>query len=290
VGKGWFLENIIDYAGIFPPAALSHSVAFENFQKLIQGRDGWIVGSLAWTVADLPILAPLVGDQEIEIAAIGRGSTDWESWQDARLADTEGMNRFLETCPNAEISTYESKLTPVSEIETAIRALKKMSDATMIAIELPWNEPLEDALAAIAEAEWPIVKFRTGGLQREAYPSPEELAHVLHQCVNLDLRFKLTAGLHEPIAHTDASNGAWAHGFLNIIAATSFAFHEDATVAQVAKVLADGNPDHWRYSDTLRWRDYQMSAEHLDDVRSFFGSFGSCSVSEPVEGLKKLLP
>jgi hypothetical protein len=285
VQRGWFLENIIDYAGIFPPAALPNEQAYTNYLELLGSKDSWIVGSLAWSATELPNLMKMVGNDEVEIAVIGRGSSDWSSWQEARAQDAETMNQFIEACPNAEISTYESRLTPTSEIETAIKALKKMSDATMIAIELPWGEPLEDALAAIAEAEWPIVKFRTGGTQMEAYPSSEELASAIHQCVDLDLRFKLTAGLHEPLAHVEKTNGAWAHGFLNVVTAVSMAFHEDATIRELTEILNDGDSDNWKLSDTLTWRHHTINKDQLEDVRSFFGSFGSCSVSEPLAGL-----
>jgi hypothetical protein len=288
LGKGWFLENIIDYAGIFPPAALPTAEAFRNYQAFLKGKQGWIVGALAWSATEIPALIDLAKQAEIEVAVIGRGSTDWATWQDARAQDAEAMNALLEACPGVEIAAYESRVTPISEIETAIRALKKMSEETSVVIELPWNEPIEDALAALAEAEWPVAKFRTGGQNKEAYPTPDQLANILHQCVNLDIRFKLTAGLHEPLAHLEASNGAWSHGFLNVIAAVSLAFHEDATVRELTEVLSDGDPSHWSVHQDLHWRNHAFSQDKLDDVRTFFGSFGSCSVDEPLAGMDRL--
>jgi hypothetical protein len=277
-----FLENIIDYAGTFPPAALSGADAFQRFTRYINGSEGWIINSLAWSVQSLGELAGYVNDQEVGVSAIGRPSTDWNSWQDARLQDIEDMNQFLEKCPNAVIETYESRLSDVEMTETALRSLKKISDETSVVIELPWESDLSDALVLLAESDFPTLKIRTGGLVESAFPSTERLAEILHEAINLEIPFKLTAGLHEPIAHE------YHHGFLNVLAALALGLRDDATVGEMTAILGIKNPSKWKIDDGISVGDVRLSAVDLDSARAYFGSFGSCSVDEPLDGIAKL--
>ena len=284
-----FLENIIDYAGIFPPATLAAAPALANYRSYRSGSESWILGSLAWSCSTLSELGQLLTpNDEIELALIGRPSTNWETWQDARLQDVEDVNLLLEKAPNVAAATYESRIDDLSRITEVLNSLRSLGTETDIYIELPWDQPIDDALAEIATAEWARVKFRTGGKTKDAYPTPVQLASVLKQCIDLEIEFKLTAGLHEPIAHIDKTNGAFAHGFLNVLMATSAAYQDDASVDEIATILESSEPSLWSLKKGLSFEGKLLSADDLDNARSFFGSFGSCSVTEPLEGLRRL--
>jgi hypothetical protein len=285
----WYLENIIDYAGTFPPAALAAAESVNSYRNYRQGDERWIVGSLAWACSSLNALTPLVKEgDEFELALIGRPSTSWESWLDAREQDIQDINKALEAAPGLAAATYESKVADLSKISESLGSLRILSRDIDIYVELPWDEPIEEALAEIAAQEWARVKFRTGGATKEAYPTPEQLANVIKQCVDLEVEFKLTAGLHEPIAHIDESNGAFAHGFLNVMMATAIAFEDDASVREMAEVLASADPSLWGIKKGLSFDGKVLDEDGLNNARSFFGSFGSCSVSEPLQGLQRL--
>ena len=284
----WFLENIIDYAGIFPPAALSPSVALEQYRAYRSGVEDWILGSLAWscnTLSDLGSL--LTPNDEVELALIGRPSTTWDSWQDARLQDVEDVNMLLEKCPGAAAATYESRIDDLSHVTDAMNSLRSLGKETDIYIELPWDQPIDDALAELAAEEWVRVKFRTGGKTKDAYPSPVQLASILKQCIDLEIEFKLTAGLHAPIAHLD-KQGVLSHGFLSVLFATSLAFQDDASVNEMAEVLDAQDPSLWSLKKGLSYAGKTLSEEELNNARSFFSSFGSCSIEEPLAGLQRL--
>jgi hypothetical protein len=89
--------------------------------------------------------------------------------------------------------------------------------------------------------------------------------------------FKLTAGLHHAVRHTDPETGFIHHGFLNILVGTIEAV-DGAEVADVAATLAATDPAP--LVDALRGR--------LDRTRELWVGFGSCSVREPVEDLARL--
>jgi hypothetical protein len=285
----WFLENMIDYAGIFPPSALPPQKALDEYRAYRRGQEQWILGSLAWSCSTLTDLSPmLTPNDEIELALIGRPSTTWESWQDARLQDVEDVNKILENCPGVAAATYESRIDDLGRVTDAINSLRMLGKETDIYIELPWDQPLDEALAEIATEEWVRVKFRTGGKTKDAYPSPDQLASVLKQCIDLEIEFKLTAGLHEPVAHVDKEYGAFAHGFLNVLMATSAAFQDDASVDELSTILASSDQSLWSVAKGLTYAGKTLSEEELNNARSFFGSFGSCSISDPLVGLQRL--
>ena len=284
-----FLENIIDYAGIFPPASFAAASALAKYRTYRSGAESWILGSLAWSCSTLSELGQLLTpNDEIELALIGRPSTNWQTWQDARLQDVEDVNLLLEKAPNVAAATYESRIDDLSHISEVLNSLRSLGKETDIYIELPWDQPIDDALAEIAMAEWARVKFRTGGKTKDAYPTPTQLASVLKQCIDLEIEFKLTAGLHEPISHIDASTGVLAHGFLNVLMATSAAYQDDASVDEISAILESSDPSLWSLKKGLSFEGKLLIADDLDNARSFFGSFGSCSVTEPLEGLRRL--
>ncbi|MBS1703908.1 MAG: hypothetical protein JST12_19750 [Armatimonadetes bacterium] len=284
-----YLENIVDYAGTFPPAALTASESYSNYKTYRAGRESWILGYLAWSCTNLSELARLSGgNDEVELALIGRPSDSWDAWLQAREQDVEDYNTAVDIAPNLVAATYESRIADLGRMTDALGVLKALSKEADIFVELPWNVPIDDALAEIASHEWARAKFRTGGAAKEAYPTPEQLATVIKGCVDLEIEFKLTAGLHEPIAHPDASNGAFAHGFLNILMATSMAYTDDATVREMAEVLSASDPSEWSVRDGLAFRGRVLGEDELDDARSFFTSFGSCSLDEPLQGLAGL--
>ena len=285
----WFLENIIDYAGIFPPAGLGSGAALANYKSYLSGPENWILGSLAWSCNTLSELTNLLTpNDEIELALIGRPSTNWETWQDARLQDVEDVNNILEKCPGLAAATYESRIDDLSRVTDALNSLRSLGKETDIYIELPWDQPLDDALAELATEEWARAKFRTGGKTKDAYPSPVQLATVIKQCIDLEIEFKLTAGLHEPVAHIDSSNGAFSHGFLNVLVATSAAFQDDASINEIAEILESSDPSLWSLKSGLLYAGKTLSEDDLNNARSFFGSFGSCSITDPLMGLQRL--
>ncbi|NKY77301.1 hypothetical protein HGB46_01735 [Nocardiopsis dassonvillei] len=120
-------------------------------------------------------------------------------------------------------------------------------------------------------------KFRTGGLTVEAHPSEEELAEFLHSAVELGVPFKCTAGLHHAVRHTTAE-GFEQHGFLNVLLATA-ALLDGASEREAALVLAD------RDGPRLAALAAKLTDEEARAVRGRFRSFGTCSVTEPLEDL-----
>lgn len=144
--------------------------------------------------------------------------------------------------------------------------------------EVPLTTGLFAALDALAEARAGgldiAAKFRTGGLAAELFPSPTELAAVICGCRDRGLPFKLTAGLHHAVRHTDPDTGFAHHGFLNVLVAT---------------LLAADGADGGRVSRALAGTEARpMVAEvagRLAEDRPLWTAYGSCDIAGPVADL-----
>jgi hypothetical protein len=116
-------------------------------------------------------------------------------------------------------------------------------------------------------------KVRCGGATTPRIP---DLAEFVAACRRLGVPFKATAGLHHPLRAGDE------HGFLNLLAAAVFGDEEEA--------LAEEDPAAFELTaEAFSWREHTVGADEIERVRrDVFVGFGSCSVDEPIEGLREL--
>jgi hypothetical protein len=92
--------------------------------------------------------------------------------------------------------------------------------------------------------------------------------------------FKCTAGLHRAVRHRDAATGFEHHGFLNVLLAAATADH--LAVDVIASVLDATD------SATILTGLGSLGADGIALARRRFVSFGTCSVTEPVDDLVAL--
>ena len=119
-------------------------------------------------------------------------------------------------------------------------------------------------------------KFRTGGTAAHAFPDEAELAAFVHGCRVRELPFKVTAGLHNAVRHTDPATGFEHHGYLNLMLATHHAI-EGAEPDAVADVLAI------RDSAELTAGIGALTLAQRVRMRGYLTSYGSCSIAEPLQ-------
>lgn len=143
-------------------------------------------------------------------------------------------------------------------------------------VEISRQGQVPDDLAELAGTGH-HAKFRTGGVLARAHPGETELAAHLHATVGAGLSFKCTAGLHHAVRHT-TPEGFEQHGFLNVLLATA-ALLEGATAADAGAVLAE------RDGPALAAAASRITEERAERVRATFHSFGTCSITEPLEDL-----
>jgi hypothetical protein len=147
-------------------------------------------------------------------------------------------------------------------------------------VEVPWGATQSSALDALA-GTGQHAKLRTGGTNTAAFPTEAGLAAALAGCLDRDLAFKCTAGLHNAVRHSAADTGFEHHGFLNVLLATA-ALLDGSDTRQAAEVLAE------RSADALAKAAKQLSDPQIARVRDRFRSFGTCSITEPLTDLTAL--
>jgi hypothetical protein len=164
----------------------------------------------------------------------------------------------------------------------AARSEGMLDDETPIYVELPHVGSTASWLTAadeVAAVELRL-KFRTGGLEAEAFPPAHALSSWIDAALDRETAFKCTAGLHNAIRHT-GEDGFEHHGFLNVLLATRLAF-DGASTDDVVAVLEQRDADPL----LALWHDQDDQA--MVRARRWFTSFGSCSVTEPLDDLTAL--
>lgn len=125
-------------------------------------------------------------------------------------------------------------------------------------------------------------KVRCGGLEPTMVPTPDAVARFVAACVQHDLPFKATAGLHHALSAGDPER---RFGYLNLLLATVLA-HRGADVATIADALAVGESAGVEASaDALRLGRHEISRVDVSAARSHFVAFGTCSFTEPLADL-----
>ena len=231
--------GLIDHAPTFPPEQLPLDQGLAEHRRVRKTEHGWIVNRFVCPASTLEQL----GDEPLRLSVV------------------------LDT----------GKLPPADERIEAVEAAgidpEILFDAAPeIYFELPLRYDVSFRILQLGELGL-RAKVRCGG---SVVPTIPALAEFVQACRRLDVPFKATAGLHQPLRHDDE------HGFLNLLAAAVFGDEEDA--------LEEEDPDAFAVSgDAFRWRDREAGADEIALVRrELFVSFGSCSAQEPIEGLEAL--
>ncbi len=284
------LHGVIDYAGLFPPAKLTMGEALTNYLRYRSGEAAWIMDRFVCSSARLDELRVAMEGMEIEdpisISVIGSVGGDWG---DGLVHDAEAMTRFMERVGDkADIEAFEIRVPDHEKLGEYLIDLRSFNQVDVYC-ELPWSSVMVDSVGLIAEQDWLGAKARTGGLDANAFPSSMELATFLQQCVQLELPFKLTAGLHHPIRAYREEVGTKMHGFVNALVATSLLVANDLSTGEVAQVLDCEDQTCFAIQDNvISFGDWKASDEDIEDARSLFAAIGSCSIEEPIQDLKEL--
>jgi hypothetical protein len=143
-------------------------------------------------------------------------------------------------------------------------------------VELPRDGRRAPLVAELAGTRYQA-KLRTGGVRADLYPDETELAAAVVALIAAAVPFKATAGLHRAIRNTDPATGFEQHGFLNVMIAAQAAA-DGADVTDVTGLLSERAPAR------VLAAAWQLNSA----VRQWFSSFGTCSITEPVEDLVAL--
>lgn len=287
------LSGAIDYAGIFPPAQLGLLEAYTRFEAGRRGPEQAILGRFVCSSARLVNLAELIVTETslaaIQVVVASAGGSTKSEWEDCLEGDCKAMNDFQQAVgERGEIAAYEVRVGHGLGLDSSIRDLDGFREAEVF-VEIPLDEGVVDAVGILAESDWLGAKARLGGPTKECYPTADRVALFLRSCLDLEVEFKLTAGLHHPVSHSDSATGAQMFGFLPVLGGACLALSEDLSVQETMMLISSPNLDGWIFDDSgIHWGELHAGMSDIEQFRSLFTGFGSCSIDEPMLGLATL--
>lgn len=279
------LADLIDYAGLFPPAALAMPAAVENYARYVTGSDKWALGRFV-----LP--ASRLTEFEREWRRVNGASCRLS----VLLADERDLDAVLAFGAlyrgDIIVDCVEKKCASPAAVASYAKALPRdMIGFAELSLD---DNDLDHLLAATAEAGL-RAKIRTGGVQADLFPPAASIARFLAMCASRRVAFKATAGLHHPVRcfrpltyEPDSPQGTM-HGFLNLFVAATLAWWGSGA-PDLEAVLKEESASAFAFSeDAIRWRDRILTIVDIVTVRREFAiSFGSCSFEEPLGDLRAL--
>lgn len=286
------LTDLIDYAGLFPPAGLAMGPAVEEYARVRASDDAWILARFIVPVARL---------EEFEEAAADFLSES-DPWPLSALsgkdpqADRDAIDAFHQRQPGARVEAIETRASTPEQIAEKASIFEEFE----LYLEIPHQDDptplMEEILRAGARA-----KIRTGGVTEDLLAPATEVARFLAAAARTGVSLKATAGLHHPLRgeyrltyEADSGLGTM-HGFVNLFTAAAFAYSGQLEEKELVDLLEERDADAFHSKDdtseedTIRWREHTVDSATLAATRKkFIGSFGSCSFREPVEEIQHL--
>ena len=282
------LAELIDYAGLFPPAALPMADIVANYGSYRASSDSCALGRLV-------VPASRLGEFSGAIAPLDAGAGVWRV--SALIGDDAAADARIiaeaSACDAGHITvdTVEVKAATTSAIAAAVKVL---GESRTIYIEIPLVDDPQSLVEQIRHSG-ARAKVRTGGVTKDVFPTAAQLARFISVCAARDVPFKATAGLHHPLRGeypltyaADAARGTM-FGFLNVFLAAAFAragMPEDT----LARLLDERDAAAIRVTDTsVTWCGAVLSTDEITAARRALAiAFGSCSFREPIDDLHRL--
>lgn len=207
------LENFIDYAGVFPPAALTLDIALENYTRYKGYDHSWM---LRWFVVGAPELGRVPGSFDGQLAVLGEAD-------EKRAATIESKGLVKAGRP----VYWEIGLDKLQDLDAVKQAgcFAKIRTGGLKAEAIPAS--IDVARFILACAERRLAFKATAGLH---HPIRAEQA--------------LTYEAHAP--------RAVMHGFLNVLLASALAWHGEKQIEPIiaetdATAFKFDERAHWRH-------------------------------------------
>jgi hypothetical protein len=267
------VRQLVDDAAMFPPGDLPLAEAVTAHRAHRKAPYADLVGTFVCRDSDLTEVARQAagGDTPLALSVVVTGGA----------GGIEPVVRYGDRSADVEVRAVEVALRAEDDLSRnalrVVRACDDCMDAENAFVEVGLEGGWERALDVVADAGY-AAKLRTGGLDAGLFPTAEQVAAFIEACLDRELPFKFTAGLHHAVRHTASDTGFEHHGFLNALLATRAGLDG----ADVVGVLEE------RDGEALAARYRELSEDQLTGTRRWFTSFGSCSIADPLTDLNAL--
>jgi hypothetical protein len=276
------LGRLIDHAALFPPASMSVPDAAAEDRRARESPYAWMLARFVCPASKLEQLgAELPWEEAPGLSVVLDGAGPAGDWAEGVRDDAGRLSAAA--AGGAPVEAAEVRLPePLPDPAVVLEAKRALPRETYFELVLGdrWRDTAPKVIGAVAAAGGRI-KLRCGG---DSVPTFEQVALAIAACREAGCVFKATAGLHHPI------RSGTAHGFLNLLAAATFAHAHAAPAAELERVLGEEDPGAFSVSDSgIAVGELSAGAAEIAAARErLFTGYGSCSWREPVEDLQAL--
>ena len=193
------LERFIDYAGIFPPAALTIDVALANFAEYEAGVHAWM---LRWFVVGEAELAKIPSRLDGRLSLLGQVDNDRAAVIETKATISAQRPVYCEVAVD--------KLSELAAVKAA-GCFAKIRTGGVVETAIPSTRQVADFIIACAE-------------QKLAFKATAGLHHAVRGT------YALTYAADSP--------KATMHGFLNVFVAAAFAWHGQCDIEPILSETA----------------------------------------------------
>lgn len=307
-------SGVVDYAGIFPPAALSLDSAVYNYSAYLGTSDSWMLGRFVCPANRLHELLPHLGlftsSRPCRLTVLVGGEARDLGFLPALDADLKRINSFLDEAAGAfQVDSVECKL-PLDDLGRDVpveQFLNRLSHALQsyfkrkvtAFLEVPptdasttgpgrWAPFLASAIRENSNDVQLAAKLRCGGPVGATIPEIRQLARTIYSFAEHRIFWKATAGLHHPFRTRIAGTGDVMHGFVNLLIGSVLTYSKKLALPELEALIAEEEPERFVVGDGgLAWRGVRANNEEVVRARrEFILSFGSCSFEEPRDELR----
>ena len=298
---GAFFQRLIDYAGLFPPAALGVSAAVDNYRAYLHSPHRWMLGRFVAATSHVTGLAQeqlalFSPESPLDISLVSK---------DPITDIPKVIDKVRGASGQVSIGSLEVALPVADDFEAALRRIEPvvaLLDRPERKIPLfyelgpgeKWDQSLPHLLDSLAEGRgygrMLGLKLRCGGLEPQLVPAPERVAEALAGAAARGIPVKFTAGLHHPFRHVQASPFPPMHGYFNVFYAALVAYLRCPAKEVLVSIVAEMErcePVVDRKG--IAWLGNEIFADEIARAREQFAlSFGSCSFVEPIDDAQEL--
>jgi hypothetical protein len=285
------LANLFDYAGMFPPAALSFETALHETCSL--------AGTLTrpWMIASDIVLDT---EHAHKLCGVNLGAYSARSPFRVCVLATEDSERvredatsLLRKAPPVIISSIEIK----TSIDSLYETLEQYgpfcaSHGVLLCVEPNlsvdgWRDDLTAAINALRASPFhPALKCRLTG---PTGISAERFTEAIIAANEGGVPLKVTGGLHHPIV--EPVRYPFPMGFLNVSVAVMLhrCLGAQLSAKQLEEILTNQDAKAFTFGEQLGYRELRISLAELQRAkRGGHFTIGSCSLHEPDEDLSRV--
>ena len=298
-----FMNGLIDYAGLFPPANLPLNEAIEEYISQLKSNNSSMLSRFIIHTSklnDLEQFLPLFTDSEtLRLSVLGGGGNSDDDYLNKITENIADITKFREKHrEKVEIDVIECKMpsnSPSRKTMVKVTTLLNENGLTHYHefLKLPeinmnystdaddsiWDEEIIPTVELLSKMKNAGIKLRCGGVVKEAFPTVEQIAAMIQTCVIAEVPMKFTAGLHHPIRHFAEEYDEYMHGFINTFGAGIFAttFPKPSNLQEkyrmfilLSHMIDDQNADNFSFTEnSLIWKvgDDRDTKFEIDDEK-----------------------